>query len=42
MLVAAILILFLLLHVIAGAVLQHAGAADGELSERGVTLQLYD
>jgi hypothetical protein len=42
MLVATILIIFLLLHVLAGAVLQRAGPMDGPPSKQDLMLQPYD
>lgn len=41
-LIATVLIIFFLLHVLAGAVLQRAGAVDGPSSKRDLTLQPYD
>jgi flagellar basal body-associated protein FliL len=42
MLIAIILLLFVLLHGLAGAILQHGQAADGARPEPAATLQLYD
>jgi len=39
---ATILILFLVLHVVAGTILQRADAADGAFSEPEATSQYYD
>ena len=41
-LIAALLIIFLFLHVLAGAVLQRAGAPDGTHSKERTTLRPYD
>lgn len=41
-LVAALLVMFLLLHVLAGAVLQRAGAPDRSPSTQDLTLKPYD
>jgi hypothetical protein len=41
-LVAALLVIFLLLHVLAGAVLQRAGAPDRSPSTQDLTLKPYD
>jgi hypothetical protein len=41
-LVATILIVFLLLHVTAGAVLKRAGAVDGPSLKQDLTSQPYD
>jgi len=41
-LLATILILFLLLHVMAGAMMQRAGATDRAPSTHDIAAQLYD
>lgn len=41
-LIAAILIVFLLLHILAGAVLRRADAGDGVTLEQDFGFQLYD
>jgi hypothetical protein len=41
-LVAALLVIFLLLHVLAGSVLQRAGAPDRSPSTQDLTLKPYD